>query len=156
MEKDEEEPEQYRDSYFQRRNPVTCEGLVQLTLGGPLPHYNGGLLITRLRYFDAQRKQPGLPPDVGTLVSRMDAEVTELQLVNLSRTETRDILVQAGGMGEHQFANVSFEDNEDDKTVHVNHRYLHVALPPFTQVSLDLHMRRFANAPSYEIPTQRV
>ena len=47
---------------FQRRNPVTCEGLVQLTCGGPLPHYNGGLFVTRLRHFDPQQKRPGRAP----------------------------------------------------------------------------------------------
>ena len=156
MEKDQENPEQYRDSYFQRRNPVTCEGLVHLTLGGPLPHYNGGLLISRLRYFDAQRKQPGLPPDVGALVSRMDAEVTELQLVNLSKTEAREVLIQAGAMGEHQFTDVSYESNGDNKTVPVDDRCLHVNLPPSTRLSLDLHMRRFANTSSYKNAMQGV
>lgn len=156
MEKDQEDPGQYRDSYFQRRNPVTCEGLVHLTLGGPLPHYNGGLLISRLRYFDAQRKQPGLPPDVGALVSRMDAEVTELQLVNLSKTEAREVLIQAGAMGEHQFTDVSYESNGDNKTVPVDDRCLHVNLPPSTRLSLDLHMRRFANTSSYKNAMQGV
>ena len=61
MAQDEQDPATYNDAYFQQRNPVTCEGLVQLTLGAPLPHYNGGLLVTRLRFFDAQRRRPGLP-----------------------------------------------------------------------------------------------
>ena len=59
-------------------------------------------------------------------------------------------------MEEHQFTDVSFEDGEDCKTVQVNHRYLHVVLPPFTRISLDLHIRRFANAPSYENPVHWV
>ena len=81
--------------------PVTCAGLVQLCLGGPLPHYKGGLLVTRLRHFDAQRQRPGLPPDVAVLVSKMTEEKTELHLVNLSASQHRQVLVQAGSMGGH-------------------------------------------------------
>lgn len=153
MEKDMEDPEKYGDSYFQGRNPVTCEGLVQLTLGGPLPHYNGGLLVTRLRYFDKNGKRPGLPPDVGALVSKMNGEAMELQLVNLSETDSQDVLIQAGSMGEHEFTRASYGDNYGDRMVPVNDRYLHVSLPPSTLISLELHMQRFANTPSYEIAT---
>ena len=35
MAEDDEDPASYGDAYFQRRNPITCEGLVQLTCGGP-------------------------------------------------------------------------------------------------------------------------
>ncbi len=152
MEADEEAPEKYGDSYFQRRNPVTCEGLVQLTLGGPLPHYNGGLLVTQLRYFDVQRKRPGLPRDVGALVSKMTVDRTELQLVNLSSKEARDVLVQAGAMGEHNFTDVHFKSGRGDKTVSVNGKYLQIYLPPSAQITLNLGMQRFANAPSYKHP----
>ena len=152
MEKDEEDPKRYGDSYFQRRNPVTCEGLVQLTLGGPLPHYNGGLLVTRLRYFDIQHQRPGLPQDVGALVAKMTDDLTELQLVNLNEKESRDILVQAGAMGEHNFTEACFKSDKDNKTVKVNDKYLRVSLPPRTRITLHLGMQRFANAPSYKHP----
>jgi len=152
MESDSEDPKKYGDSYFQRRNPVTCEGLVQLTLGGPLPHYNGGLLVTQLRHFDAQRKRPGLPPDVSALVSKMTTNHTELQLVNLNSKEVRDVLVQAGAMAEHNFTDVRFKSGQDDKTASVNGKHLRVHLPPSTQITLDLGMQRFANTPSYKHP----
>jgi len=152
MATDNEDPKKYSDSYFQRRNPVTCEGLVQLTLGGPLPHYNGGLLVTRLRHFDAQHKRPGLPQGVSALVSKMESDRTELQLVNLSEKESRDIIIQAGAMGEHNFTDVYFEVGQDNKTVGVNGKYLQIHLPPYTQITLDLGMQRFANTPSYKLP----
>jgi len=152
MEQDEEDPKGYSDSYFQRRNPVTCEGLVQLVLGGPLPHYNGGLLVTRLRHFDAQHKRPGLPQDVSALVSKMTADRTELQLVNLNKTESKTMLIQAGAMGEHNFTEARFKTGQEDKTVEVNSKYLQIHLPPKTQITLDLGMRRFVNAPSYKHP----
>ncbi len=152
MESDQKDPKTYSDSYFQQRNPVTCEGLVQLTLGAPLPHYNGGLLISRLRYFDAQSKRPGLPPDVSALVSRMTGDETELQLVNLSRTEARDVIIQAGAMGEHKFIKASFGNGSDIKTIAVKGKYIQVHLPPFSQIMLDLHTQRFVNNPSYKLP----
>ena len=55
--------------HWQQLNPVITEALVQLTLGAPQIIYNGGLLHCRLRYFDADRKRPGLPPDAAALVS---------------------------------------------------------------------------------------
>ena len=35
MAEDDQDPATYNDAYFQRRNPVACEGLVQLTMGAP-------------------------------------------------------------------------------------------------------------------------
>lgn len=152
MAEDRENPAQYSDAYFQRRNPVTCEGLVQLTLGAPLPHYNGGLLVTRLRHFDAQAQRPGLPPDVAALVSAMTADSTELTLVNLSPSAHREVLVQAGGMKEHEFTDVQV-----DQTLHptpVNGSTLRISLPPKTQIKLGLGMRRFVHQPTLALPWQ--
>ena len=150
MAQDQEEPAQYSDAYFQRRNPVTCEGLVQLSLGGPLPHYNGGLLVTRLRHFDAQRRLPGLPPDVAALVSRMTSEKTELHLVNLSERHHRQVLVQAGSMGEHHFT----EARADQALQHtvVDDKTLEIRLPPRTQILLELGMERFVHDPTLALP----
>ena len=149
MEQDEEDPAQYSDAYFQRRNPVTCEGLVQLTLGAPLPHYNGGLLVSALRHFDARRRRPGLPPDVAALVTGMTAERTDLTLVNLG-SEHRRVMIQAGGMGEHEFTEV-VADGARHRT-DVNEATLEIGLPPGTQISLELGMRRFVNRPTLALP----
>ena len=149
---DDEDPSTYGDAYFQRRNPITCEGLVQLTCGGPLPHYNGGLLVVRIRHFDPQRKRPGLPPDVGALVTKMTADTTELQLVNLNTTEHREVVIQAGAMGEHTFTLARIIGTQNETTVSVNGMYLHVNLPPYTQIGLTLGMQRFVNAPSHRHP----
>ena len=150
MAQDEQDPSTYNDAYFQRRNPVTCEGLVQLTAGAPLPHYNGGLLVTRLRHFDARRQRPGLPPDVAALVSGMGDEHTQLTLVNLGAARRREVLVQAGGMGEHQFTAVRADQAAERVAVDAN--TLKVDLPPATQIRLDLGMKRFAREPSMALP----
>ena len=152
MENDEEDPASYGDAYFQRRNPITCEGLVQLTCGAPLPHYNGGLFVTRLRHFDAQEQRPGLPPDVGALVAKLTADTTELQLVNLNKTASRAVIVQAGAMGEHNFTSARVNTGEAVQTIPVNGMHICVQLPPNTEIDLELGMERFVNAPSYSQP----
>ena len=149
MENDDEDPAGYGDAYFQRRNPVTCEGLVELTCGGPLPHYNGGLLVTRVRHYDAQKNRPGLPEDVAALVSKLTDDTVELALINLSSSEARDVIVQAGSMGEHNFTTASANG---DNQVEVNGTYLQVHLPPNTQIELEVGMERFVNTPSYKQP----
>ena len=149
MENDDEDPAGYGDAYFQRRNPVTCEGLVELTCGGPLPHYNGGLLVTRIRHYDPQEKRPGLPTDVAALVSKLTNNSMELELVNLSKSEARDVVVQAGSMGEHNFTTAS---TNSDNNVKVNGTYFQVHLPPNTHIELQVGMERFVNTPSYKQP----
>ena len=98
------------------------------------------------------RSDRGLPPDVGALVTEMTADTASLQLVNLNTTEPRDVVVQAGAMGEHNFTSVNVNDGQNRDTVSVNGMFLHVHLPPYTQIDLELGMERFANAPSYNQP----
>ena len=57
---------------WQQCNPVVTEALVQLTWGGPQVIYNGGLQQARVRYYDADRRRPGLPASVAALVSSID------------------------------------------------------------------------------------
>ncbi len=152
MENDDEDPAGYGDAYFQRRNPVTCEGLVELTCGGPLPHYNGGLLVTRVRHYDPQQKRPGLPVDVAALVTKLTDDTTELELVNLNTTEARDVIIQAGSMGEHNFTTANATDGNGGNTLEVNGTYLQVHLPPNTRIELQVGTHRFVNDPSYQQP----
>ena len=90
-------------------NPVFTKGLTQVTMGAPQSVYNGGLLRSTVRYFDQDRRRPGLPADVATLVDKLESDRAGVQLVNLNRTETRRVIVQAGAFGEHQFAKLRFE-----------------------------------------------
>jgi hypothetical protein len=136
--------------------PLSCEGLVQLTTGGLLPVYNGGLLITQVRHFDLQRRRPGLPLDVGALVTRLSAKAVTIQLVNLNLEESRDMILQAGGMGEHRFTTASYTHRAGDKaekrTDEINGKFLHVHLPAGGDITLELGMERFVNDPSYRLP----
>jgi hypothetical protein len=155
--------------HWQQLNPVTTEALVQLTLGAPQIIYNGGLLHCRLRYFDVDEQRPGLPEDVAALVEKLEAERTVVHLVNLSPFAKRNVLIQAGGFGEHRFESVRYAQRtseypgiqsayaaspptSEEREQPIGGQYLHVCLPPATEITLDLAMARYVNEPSYELP----
>jgi hypothetical protein len=157
--------------HWQEHNPVLTEALVQLTLGAPQIIYNGGLLLCQVRHFDAVRRRPGLPEDVAALVSAIDADGITLHLVNLSVLHERRVIVQAGAFGEHTFARATYAARISpypggvgpegyaappletrDETVEIGGRWLEITLPPGTEITLRLAMRRFVNEPSYVQP----
>lgn len=179
MRTDTEDPATYKDDYIQIRNPITLEGLLQLTLGAPSPLYNGGLLMARLRYFDGEARRPGLPPDVAALVSSLADDHTVVELVNVHPTATRSVIVQAGAFGEHQFTNVSYTvqgeaENDGSKLggsttmekmpsglyppkaakreARIDDQLLEIELLPGCKIALELGMARFVNTPSYAEP----
>ena len=136
------------------RNPVFTKGLTQVTLGAPQSVYNGGLLRATVRYFDDKRARPGLPRDVAALVDRLGPDIVGVQLVNLSVSETQSLIVQAGAFGEHQFTEVTFEEDDSGavKTARVDGKHFRVTLPPSTALRFQSGLRRFVNDPSYTFP----
>ena len=143
-------------------NPVVTKGLTQVTMGSPQPVYNGGLLHAQVRYFDPVNARSGLPKDVAALVDRLEPNETGIQLVNLNRTESRNLVVQAGAFGEHQFTQVQFEEANSDepepgtepakRNVPINAKYFAVEIPPSASIRLDVGIKRFVNQPSYAFP----
>lgn len=157
MRSDDQDPATYTDSYLQARNPISVEGLTQLTLGGPLPVYNGGLLISRVRYFDSDRRRPGLPEDVAALLEKAEEDHIVLHLVNLNGLQTRRLIVQAGAFGEHRFTSVTFEERlSDGRSVQraeaLNGIYAAVQLQPGSGIRMKLGMNRFVHDPSFRLP----
>lgn len=144
------------EHHWQSQNPVTTEALVQLMLGAPQIMYNGGLLHASVRYFDPVRRRPGVPADVAALVTRVEKERIELQLVNLNAFEPRAVIVQAGAYGEHSFSTVKYRrmanDRAQDQSLAVNAKYFQVTLQPGCGVTLDMGVKRYANKPSYAFP----
>ena len=53
--------------------------------------------------FDPLKRRAGLPDDVGALVEKLSADAATLTLVNTNPVDAREIVVQAGGYGEHRF-----------------------------------------------------
>lgn len=155
--------------HWQYLNPVLTEALIQLTLGAPQIIYNGGLLMSRVRYFDAERKRPGLPQDVAVLVETLEADRTVLRLVNVSPFQTRQVIVQAGAFGEHRFTEARYTARTSEypgtigeyaapslstttRTVSVQDVRFQVRLPAGMEITLDLGTERFVNQPSSALP----
>ena len=113
-----------------------------MTTGGPETVYWGGLAQGRVRYFDLEKKRPGLTEDTAALVTGLEADRVDLTLVNLSPGQRRPLLFGAGSFGEHQFDTV--EVVGEQSCVEVSGAYL--------QVDLRLKMKRFCNKPSYGFP----
>lgn len=148
--------------HWQQLNPVTCEALVQLTLGAPAPIYNGGLLIAPLRYFDADRGRPGLPRDVAALVERVTASSVTVRLVNVSALDAHRVTLQAGAFGEHRFDQVAFDARLSEypgaqtayaapplqverRSEPVGAQQFEVVLPPGHEIRLEIGMTRYAH-----------
>ena len=86
------DPNDWDVHHWQNLNPVICEGLVQLTLGAPQHIYHGGLLHGRVRYYDAERKRPGLPASVVALVEQIGPDGLVVQLGNLDAQQGRELI----------------------------------------------------------------
>jgi hypothetical protein len=131
-------------------NPAATESMVQLMWGALLPGREGGLVNARLRYFDPDRKRPGVPEDVAALVSELTDTRTSVTLVNVG-TQPRTVIVQGGAYGEHQLISV----NSGATTRPINSPLLTVQLEPGCGQKLVLEMKRYANVPTVLHPWQR-
>jgi hypothetical protein len=151
MRHDDGDPESWDVHHWQDINPVHTEALIQLTCGGPQIIYHGGLLHTRLRYFDAEERRPGLPRDVGALVHALDADGVNVMLSNTSVLHQRRAILQAGAFGEHEFTDVQVLGAGDAPQA-LGARHFTVVLPPGRTVDLRISMRRYAHQPSYMRP----
>lgn len=67
-------------------------------------------------------------------------------------SETRNLIVQAGAFGEHEFSSVRHRVGESPAETAVDGKHLSVTLPPSTSIRLDMGLRRFVNDPSYAFP----
>ena len=155
---------------WQQSNPVVTEALVQLTWGGPQVIYNGGLQQARVRYYDADRRRPGLPASVAALVSSIDPEATVVDLVNLDPDQDSAVIVQAGAFAEHTIEEVRYTACEDgswagdlydyghgdpaviERLTEVHGPWLVVRLPASTRVRLTLKLSLRTRKPSYATP----
>jgi hypothetical protein len=143
--------------HWQQHNPVTTEALIQMTMGGPSPIYNGGLLHVPVRHFDALARRPGLPPDVAALVHRVDHAGVTLELVNVGARLTRDVVVQAGAFAEHIWTKLRVVEKVPSALSRVDVQpiggaHLRVRLAPGTSIKLELDCERYASSPTTRLP----
>jgi hypothetical protein len=144
-------PEKRLADNMLNKNPAVTGALVQLMLGGIPPGNDGSLLMSRLRYFDPDRRRAGVPEDVGALVSEITDTTTEVTLVNVSTTAARQVVVQGGAYGEHQIVSVTC----NGEARRIDGRDFTVQLAPGAGATMRLQMRRFANAPTLQFPWDR-
>jgi hypothetical protein len=155
---------------WQQSNPVVTEALVQLTWGGPQVIYNGGLQQARVRYYDADRRRPGLPSAVAALVSSIDPAATVVDLVNLDPEEDHAVVVQAGAFAEHTIETARYSACEDgswlggfydyghgepevvERSADVGGPWLTVRLPASTRIRITLSLALRTRKPSYAMP----
>ncbi len=131
--------------------PATTDTLTNLTVGG---YFAGGRIWTlhsRVRYFDPAGRRSGLPPDVAALVEKLTANAVTLTLVNVNQVEPRDVIVQAGGYGEHQFEGVRYGGQQ----MALDSPLLSVHLEPGSGTRLEFQMKRYANRPTLAQPWNR-
>jgi len=155
-ENDPQTMDHYRESMtihmWQQLTPMVVEALTQLTLGGPMHVYHGGLQVARFRYFDAAGKRPGLPQGVAALVDGLSDDGATLTLVNTDAVHAAEVVIQGGVFGEHDITSVALGDAAP---VAISGRWLAVKLAAGATARLTLGMQRFANAPSYDTPWVR-
>lgn len=151
--RDDEYVHPWKSQTLTAQNPVFVAGLGQMTLGAPNPCFNGGLLCSRLRYFDAEEERPGLPQDVSALVEQIGRDRTVVRVVNTSRSASRRMVIQAGAYREHKFTEVRWEtgDGRPLKQM-VEASFLEVVLPPAANVLLDLGTSTNICEPTYAFP----
>lgn len=132
-------------------NPVTTNGLTNLTIGGYFSRGRIWTLHSRFRLFDPVRRRAGLPPGVGSLVEKLGADSAVLTLVNINPVEASEVTVQAGGYGEHRFDSVTL----DGTPAVIGGPLLNVRLAPGAGARLEFKMTRYANRPTFAMPWDR-
>ena len=111
----------------------------------------GGLLNARRRYFDAERRRAGVAPDVAALVSELADRRTVVTLVNLSKTDSRTLVMPSGAYGEHRIASIAW----NGRSQRVGGSHVTVQIAPGAGAKLTLAMRRHANKPTVGFPWDR-
>ena len=129
-------------------NPAQTDVLTSLMLGGLEPGHCGYPLHARVRYFDPERRRPGLPEDVAALVETLSGGEATVSLVNLDQVRGRTVIVQGGAYGEHRVTGVTV----DGRTTPVNRSSFSVRLAPGCGASLVVKADRYANQPTFAFP----
>ena len=132
-------------------NPASVSALMQLMWGALPPDVRARTLFAGLRYFDPVKRRAGMPEDVAALVEQMTGEMLTVTLANLNQSTNRELVVQAGGYGEHQFESVQW----NGQPVALNAREVAVRLEPGAGGKLAFKLRRFVNQPTVAFPWER-
>lgn len=131
---------------------VTAVGsLVQLMLGANDPGSGGNVLHAQVRYFDVEKRRPGLPRGVGALVEEIRPDGITLILVNTSPVHDRRLIVQTGAYAEHEAVRV----HVDGHRVAIRDSQFEVLLRAGAGTRLSIQMRRYVHQPTLRFPWDR-
>jgi hypothetical protein len=119
--------------------------------GGNDPGTSGNLVHARLRYFDPEHRRAGIPQDVAALVDTIEDRAVTVTLVNLSQTEERTLIVQAGTYAEHTATDVSI----GERRWAVNAPWFTLRLAHGAGARVRIGMQRYANKPTLDFPWER-
>jgi hypothetical protein len=137
----------YQVHAWQWFSPVYLEGLMQLATGSPMHISHGGFQFANIRPFDGENQRSGLPEDVALMVDKISKTNTSVHVANTGAS-TRELVLQAGGFGEHQFISVEI----DGKVTDINDKHFALTLEPGVVTHLNFTVKRFVNDPTYETP----
>ena len=111
------------------------------------------LLQSHVRYFDAERRRPGLPQHVAALTEKVTAENIGLTLINTDAVNCRSVLIQSGCFAEHQFTGATIAGNDgDEQHMEVDGTRFQVHLGPSAQARICIGLKRYCHRPTYEFP----
>ena len=151
MEADPTSPDTRLADYLLGVVPPTTDNLTQLMLGGYFANGRIWALHSRLRYFDPVARRSGVPEGVSALVSGLTDDSVTVTLVNTNQIEARDVIVQAGGYGEHQFTGV----RRGGESRSLDTPLVTVHLEPGAGQEVTFSMRRYVNPPTLAQPWNR-
>ena len=167
--------ETWVDNKWINMNPMITRNLNRFSIGGIPIDTKGEMLHSQVRYFDGERKCSGLPKDVAALVTRIEPDWIEVEIVNLNQVESRSLVVQGGAYGEHRIQSVEFtktaekqspvenpsprEASNDQNDTKVSKEVRGIAftvnLDPASASTIRIHLERYSNQPSYAFPWDR-
>ncbi|MEQ8556538.1 MAG: hypothetical protein RIC06_26120 [Cyclobacteriaceae bacterium] len=159
--------ETWVDNKFINQDPMVVDNLTRLSVGGLPIRRQGDMFYAQVRYFDGETRRTGLPPDVAALVTRIEKEWIEIEVVNLNAFEPRQLIIQGGAYGEHQLVSVDFQqlahlqpparmrNTRNDmvsQTSEINAKAFSVDLAPGSGSKLKIKIVRNVNKPTYDFP----
>ncbi|MGA1147463.1 MAG: hypothetical protein ACO3YU_10770, partial [Candidatus Nanopelagicales bacterium] len=151
MNEDPTSPDTRLADYLLRIVPPATDHLTELMLGGYFASGKIWALHARLRYFDPVARRSGVPEGVSALVSKLTDDSVTVTLVNTNQVEARDVIVQAGGYGEHQFTGVRWAG----ESTSLDTPLVTVHLAPGAGQELTFSMKRYVNQPTLAQPWNR-
>lgn len=163
--------ETWVDNKYINQDPMLVDNLTRLSVGGLPIRRQGDMFYAQVRYFDGESGRSGLPPDVAALVTRIEKDWIEIEVINLNAFEARQLIIQGGAYGEHRLLSVDYQQVADfpqparlrnpgnsmppQVSRELNARAFTVELAPGSGSKLKIRIKRNVGQPSYEFPWNR-